>query len=297
MTVGTISCSENGMDNTASKYNTDETQFSVTTVRDFFESEIVNYMEGYSKTNYVKSSFYPGDYTPIWSNAVKKQYVDRIVIEIPILSSRNITAVCASFTGNKSSASLSAVNQSLVVEKKADNTVRTYIRSVIADNTCSKVYRTRSVVKITDLFDEDFSGIICNHSLYGKLMNVERICLGTVTKRTKTDSKLIKDIFATAGVDRVINVTKPAQSRFGGEDDLIGADGMTNEEWLENSRPGDWNDNIDDTTDQGNNNDIEFPYYIKIYCPKCNSYLGVAYMDEWGDETYYCKPCNIICFL
>lgn len=222
MIVGMFSCAENGMDNLSSKSNIDKTLFSVTNARDFFESSIASYLEGYSQTNYIKSPLYPGDYTPIWDNAVKKQYVDRIEITIPILSSRNITAVCASFSENKSTASVSAVNQSLVFEKYTDNIVRVYIRSVIADNTCSKTYGARSVVKIIDPFVDDFSGVVCRYSLSGKLTNIERISQGTVTKQTKADSNLIKAIFETAGVGQIINVTKSAQTRFGGEDDTAG---------------------------------------------------------------------------
>lgn len=216
MIVGTLSCGVNGMENLVDESNTDETQLSVTNVREFFESVIVKSIEGYSETKYIKSPLYPGDYTPIWSNAVKKKYVDRIEIVIPILGSRNITSVCASFSGKKSSASVSAVNQSLVVAKYTDDIARVYIRSVIADNTCSKSYGTRSVVKITDPFVEDFSGVIFNYSLSGKLMSVERICQGAVMDRTKADSKSIKAIFATTGVGRLINVVKPAQTRLGG---------------------------------------------------------------------------------
>ncbi len=179
--------------------NSHMSELSIAQARLMFDSVAGDCIEAYSETNYFSDKLFPGDYIPQWTKAMRLQVENRTIISCPISSSRHIISVGVFFKNNKSEIFSAPIKQFLEFEYRG-SFMHVVLRNIIPDKSSGSTHNVSSP------YEKEFSGIVCNYSLTGKLESVDRVICGNVVAQSKTLGLLSG--LRTIGIAKIINTEK-----------------------------------------------------------------------------------------
>lgn len=296
-------CANDALQDSKTFQNSLPLEFTINQARTSFESVIGDCLEAYSKTNYSSDKLFPGEYIPDWKNAKRLQESNHTIVVCPILSSRRIITVGASFRNNKSLPFISDVKQFLVFQyDKEKSVIHIVLRSMIADQS-SFNYDNQMALLCRD----QFSGLICDHNLTGKLVYAKRTICGRII--AQAGSANLSSLLRTIGVFKICN-TKKTSTRSYGEDDWDddwddgnndNSEGVnipndpttwTDDYWAEQTRPGGSYDNENENGSGAGEEDPDQDIVVVLRHDACGTIVGYVLLDDIENGIYYCPKCK-----
>ncbi len=169
------------------------------------------------------------------------------------------------------------------------------LRNIIPDKSSGSTHNVSSP------YEKEFSGIVCNYSLTGKLESVDRVICGNVVAQSKTLGLLSG--LRTIGIAKIINTEKLSTRSYGEDDDWDDWDDnnddindpkdpttWTNDYWIEQTRPG---GPYDDENISGSGEDEwESGILILLRHKPCGTIVGSVLLEEIENGIYYCPKCK-----
>lgn len=294
--TGLSSCVDNTF--TASTEKEVSADFSLDEAKCYYQRQAKSC--GIMADNINKITLSPGEIVPQWNSAVFSMQGNVACYDIPINGSYSYQAIRSQKRNGILTAEKSGVYQRLIILKNLDNKqLSHYILSLIPDKSCEQQCKQDAISIFSTRGNKSrFSGMVMYSCLYeSHIMEVDLYSLGKKTSGVslfnikgyndyKNRIHKLKDVLSHISFQKKKRLLTRGEYDIdaGWLDEVVitpdepwdgtGADGMTNEEWLDSTRPDDYVDSQPEP--EPDTNDWE------------NEYIS----ESKNDEQYYIELGN-----